>query len=602
MGLNLAKLIIVFLLPIAIGTRSEIFSQQFLNLDFEYQAKIGGIPSSWHVVRQGLCEYDINNGTAYSGNFSLLILPSNDQVTCRSTLLTELNGELFKGKTNIQIEARVLDHSKNDSIRLLCKQLSIIGQEIEQPFTYEVHTSDPQGWSKHVFTQAVASKTEYLAVGFNTEVNDLIRIDDFKILIDNVPIQDLKSPPRASVPGKDNISWLNENIIDISNYDDSSERNSLHKLEEYFSTAEIVGLGEVTHGSSEIFKLKQSLVEFLTTNQEFNVLAIEMSMPEAHVLNEYIQSGRGNSKKLLETTSYLIYKTAEFLELIEWMRSFNNTYNKKIKITGIDIPMFESRLLSLKEIENSTLRDDNTFLTCIEDIGRLIKSRTDYQNNEHIELINKLNELSLYLEKNKQKFHTKIPATEYLWLEQNVRLLKQSIIYESLQGAQSRHYRDSVMARNLRWIRETNRDSRIILWGHNGHIKKTGRSMGHYISENYGSDYYTIGFALGNGTFNAVGVNDRGINDRIFKEHQLESPVLNSYESFFINSASPTWFLDLNLKQRNASNEWLFKKLKFRFVGAGATHYQFDYTNLTDDFDGLIYINSSTATKLFTDE
>ena len=90
--------------------------------------------------------------------------------------------------------------------------------------------------------------------------------------------------------------------------------------------AQYVGLGENTHGSSEIFTMKFRLVKYLVTEMGFTNFAMEEDWGNGLKLNEYIQTGKGNPREFLK----LLYPTDEIIAMIEWMKDYNaDPSNKK---------------------------------------------------------------------------------------------------------------------------------------------------------------------------------------------------------------------------------------------------------------------------------
>ncbi|MGD1889179.1 MAG: erythromycin esterase family protein [Cyclobacteriaceae bacterium] len=172
------------------------------------------------------------------------------------------------------------------------------------------------------------------------------------------------------------------------------------------------------------------------------------------------------------------------------------------------------------------------------------------------------------------------------WLYQNVRIIEQ---YVDQNGAS----RDKYMAENLLWIKDRNPGSKIVLWAHNGHIEKTGNSMGKYLSDTLGNDYLTIGFAFHNGHYTANG--DKGLT-----RYEAQDSYIGTYEYFFNAINAPIFVLDLrNIKEKTLENsEWLLDKLEFRNVGANKMENEFSVTNLTQDFDLILFINESTSSTL----
>jgi erythromycin esterase len=58
---------------------------------------------------------------------------------------------------------------------------------------------------------------------------------------------------------------------------------------------------------------------------DFTVFAIEAYWAESALINEYVQSGEGDVASLLAGLGYWPWQTREVLDLIEWMRVYNQT-------------------------------------------------------------------------------------------------------------------------------------------------------------------------------------------------------------------------------------------------------------------------------------
>lgn len=100
----------------------------------------------------------------------------------------------------------------------------------------------------------------------------------------------------------------------------------LKPLKKMIGNAQYVGLGENTHGSSEIFTMKFRLVKYLVTEMGFTNFAMEEDWGNGLKLNEYIQTGKGNPREFLK----LLYPTDEIIAMIEWMKDYNaDPSNKK---------------------------------------------------------------------------------------------------------------------------------------------------------------------------------------------------------------------------------------------------------------------------------
>src|SRR4029450_5293537 len=111
----------------------------------------------------------------------------------------------------------------------------------------------------------------------------------------------------------------------------------LRPLKNLVRNARIVALGEGTHGTSEFFRMKHRILEFLATEMGFTIFAIEANMPEAYRVNDFVLTGRGDPKALLKGMYFWTWNTQEVLDMILWMRDFNQSGKGRIEFTGFDM-------------------------------------------------------------------------------------------------------------------------------------------------------------------------------------------------------------------------------------------------------------------------
>jgi erythromycin esterase-like protein len=82
--------------------------------------------------------------------------------------------------------------------------------------------------------------------------------------------------------------------------------------------ARVVGLGEATHGSHEIFTVKQRLIEHLVTKLGFRMIAFEGTASGAAAINAYIQGGDDRAAMNAALDSIWITSNSEVRALVEW--------------------------------------------------------------------------------------------------------------------------------------------------------------------------------------------------------------------------------------------------------------------------------------------
>ncbi|WP_433258443.1 erythromycin esterase family protein [Streptosporangium sp. CA-135522] len=62
--------------------------------------------------------------------------------------------------------------------------------------------------------------------------------------------------------------------------------------------AKVVGLGEATHGSHEFFTMKGRVFRYLVEEKGFTTFALELSWSAGLQIDDYLQTGRGDTRKI----------------------------------------------------------------------------------------------------------------------------------------------------------------------------------------------------------------------------------------------------------------------------------------------------------------
>ena len=84
--------------------------------------------------------------------------------------------------------------------------------------------------------------------------------------------------------------------------------------------------------------MKERLIRYLTTRQEFDQVVFEAGMGEGVFLDNYIRRGIGTAKAAIFGLGMWVWDTHEVLSLVEWMRQ-RNADGHPIRFWGIDMQM-----------------------------------------------------------------------------------------------------------------------------------------------------------------------------------------------------------------------------------------------------------------------
>lgn len=358
---------------------------------------------------------------------------------------------------------------------------------------------------------------------------------------------------------------------------DNSDLLILNKL---IGNSTIVGLGESTHGSSEVYQMKYRISEYLIANKNFNVFSLEANMPESFLMNQYIQEEKGNPKDFLKGMYFWLWQTEETLTFVEWLKKYNEEHQSKVFFDGFDMQYANGAIDQIRKIyqENQLSEQEvNALETALKENNRGF--RTYSKKSQKI--------ISEYLTLIKQQVGSIQKPEEKLRFLQNVDIVRQYLQLSFIK-------RDRFMAENVKWLKENYLNSKVIVSAHNYHIAKLKSDrMGYWINEMYGNDFVNFGFAFYEGTYSASIGGKLGTYNSEKGEPRTLEYKLNSLDI-------PIFILDLKAikKDNNRLGNWILDDILFRKTGSGTDKNEFSKTNVANSFDYLIFINKSTNSKL----
>jgi len=102
----------------------------------------------------------------------------------------------------------------------------------------------------------------------------------------------------------------------------------------------IIAIGEATHGSHQEQVFKDSLIRKLVKVCGFKTILLEANSKAVQPLNSYIQSDTTvdiRNEMIRDYRLYWVWKTDEYVELLDWIRQYNKNTGKKVQLVGIDL-------------------------------------------------------------------------------------------------------------------------------------------------------------------------------------------------------------------------------------------------------------------------
>ncbi len=108
-----------------------------------------------------------------------------------------------------------------------------------------------------------------------------------------------------------------------------------------YGKAEVVLLGEATHGTSEFYRARAAISRYLIRNHGFNIIAVEADWPDAARIDRYIRHGApqtGEKQAFARFPSWM-WRNQEILEFVHWLREENGhrAVSDRVEFRGLDI-------------------------------------------------------------------------------------------------------------------------------------------------------------------------------------------------------------------------------------------------------------------------
>lgn len=248
--------------------------------------------------------------------------------------------------------------------------------------------------------------------------------------------------------------------------------------------AQIIALGEATHGNVEFQQLKLDVFKLMVENYGVRAFALEGDYGGCEQVNRYIHGGEGTAQEAAAAIGFAIYRTEEMAELISFMRQYNESASEgeDLRFYGFDMQRyaysFQFLMEACKELDVDTVELEKLM------DGEEWSVKYDYP--ARMEIITHV-KTELEGKKNSaQAIHFADMLLQYCELQ----------VVGGIDGSST--LRDRFMAENTQWIAEQERKvgcERIFVAGHNSHVARWGSydSMGKLLAKHLGESYYVIG-------------------------------------------------------------------------------------------------------------
>lgn len=290
--------------------------------------------------------------------------------------------------------------------------------------------------------------------------------------------------------------------------------------------ADVLGLGEASHGTREFHLFRSRLTRRLV-ERGLRLVGFEANFAACLDVNEYVTRGEGSARAALEQEGiHPSYRTESVLELLEWLRSFNEGREDRVAVHGYDIQRPGAAARRLRSYVEAVDPDavagvsgalDRLATGGFPEFGDDADLQADLDARAAA-----VAALGDALEDREEAFVAATSRAAYdrarrlVWqLEQGRRQFEAIADGRAETGANVR-IRDSAMAAQAGWLRRHGPGERIALWGHNAHLTRgsfgggTTRhrqgipSLGMNLAGLSGIEYHALALETAGGRVRAV--------------------------------------------------------------------------------------------------
>lgn len=549
----------------------------FLDLDFEAP----NCTSGWYLDHTVVFEGGFDSSVHYSGRQSLRLHVEPDAFPFPyGGMARRMEPSAVAGK-RVRLSGYLRTEDVTDYAGLwYAARRASGGFAVAEMSASAVHGTTP--WTRYTIELDVPANAVEIIIGTELSGSGTAWFDKLELEIDGRTWVDGASP-HLFEPTPGHIDWLRRAAIPFDTPRPGNGFADLQFLKNMIGDARIVSLGEATHGTREFFEMKHRLLELLATEMGFTHFAIEAAMPEAERINQYVLTGQGDPAALLKALRTWPWNTQEVLDLILWMREFNASGRGPLRFAGFDM---QSIRLAVPDARAFLTQADPEFVVVANSAFARVTA-AERRGAATAEDVAAARSVVDHMSARREIYLQSFPREAVERAIQNARLVVQRA--ESLAGITSR---DQCMAENVEWILDqAPAGSKIVLWAHNGHVNKALGWMGDYLAQRYGDDMYVLGFAFGEGRYNAAGPMGVG-------PHAEAPPVTGSLESLLGAPGIPRYILDLRNLDEDAPTSWFHKPRLLRSIGALAQGCFYGPSVVGQEYDGLIWINPTTPSTL----
>ena len=398
--------------------------------------------------------------------------------------------------------------------------------------------------------------------------------------------------------------------------------DGLTPLVEASREAQVVAIGEASHGTHEFYRARAELTKALILANQVNVVGVEADWPDAYRVNRWVRHASDDPDAASALGDFhrfprWMWRNSDVVEFLSWLYDYNGSRrpSERVGFYGLDLyslhASIDAVLDYLRKVDPEAATRARHRYACFEDFGEdsqaygyaatLGLSRS-CEDDVVAQLLELRRSAADYASRD-----GRIAADEYFFAEQNARLVRNAEqYYRAMFGGrvESWNLRDTHMFETLEallaHVRQMSGWSRAALWAHNSHLGDARATqmgdigelnLGQLVRQRFGAASFLIGFTTHTGTVTAASNWDEPAERK-----RVRPSLAGSYERLFHEAGISQFLLPLRDSRLSAA---LGQRLE-RAIGViyrpeterGSHYFR---ARLGQQFDAVLHIDETTA-------
>lgn len=388
--------------------------------------------------------------------------------------------------------------------------------------------------------------------------------------------------------------------------------------------AEVVLIGEASHGTAEFYDERSRLTQRLVTDFGFCAVVVEADWPDAQRVDAYVQGASADrhgeeALRGFQRFPTWMWRNAEIAHFVDWLREFNASEPERAcGFYGMDLYSLHTSMRAvvdyLETVDAKAAAAARDRYACFDEYGPEPQgygylAAFDFDRGCRDEVMRQFDEMQRIAGDAARTLGPAARSAAFA-AEQNARLARNAEhYYRTMFGGRidSWNVRDDHMAETIfalvEFLAREKKEPKIVVWAHNSHLGNAAatsmaeigeRNVGQLVKERYGSRALAIGMTTYDGSVMAADTWDGR-----HSVHAVRPALEESYEALFHQDGLGANFA-LDLREPSVELRARLARRLERAIGViyrSKTERQSHYfeADIAKQFDIVLHVDRTSA-------